>query len=167
MTARTPGSSSACPPGSTSLYFTALFSIRSTLVPSSSLLRIASFRSASIRSLRLAMEAPSLERLALLLHRALLGRQRLLLPLHGGLLVVLPLADLRQDAGLLGRLLEALESALDRLAFLHSDTRHARGHLPPSNLDSGPLHGRCRRRTQGPACDADSAPLARDHPLHR
>src|SRR5262249_2816439 len=81
----------------------------------------------------------ALERLALLLHRALLRRQRLLLPLHGGLLVVLPLADLRQDAGLLGRLLEALESALDRLTFLHSDSRHARGHLPPSGMDSGPL----------------------------
>src|SRR4030095_15155027 len=73
----------------------------------------------------------------------------LLLPLHGGLLVVLPLADLGQDAGLLGRLLEALQRALDRLAFLHSDSRHARGHLPPSGLDSGPLHGRCRRRMQG------------------
>src|SRR5262249_61477738 len=74
----------------------------------------------------------TLERLALLLHRTLLRGQRLLLPLHGGLLVVLPLADLGQDAGLLGRLLESLQRALDRLAFLHSDTGHVRGHLPPS-----------------------------------
>src|SRR5690242_12333996 len=97
------------------------------------------------------LRGSALERLALRLHRALLRGQRLLLPLHAGFLVVLPLADLRQDAGLLGRLLEALERALDRLAFLHSDTRHARGHLPPSGLNGGPLHGRCRRRMQGPA----------------
>src|SRR5262249_13307111 len=129
ITPTTPASSRAWPPGSTSLYFTALFSIRSTLVPSSSLLRIASLRSASMRPFRLGGGGPpgvgrgrgpppvpgrqagavrpggTLERLALLLHRTLLRGQRLLLPLHGGLLVVLPLADLGQDAGLLGRLL--------------------------------------------------------------
>src|SRR5690606_1049174 len=49
---------------------------------------------------------------------------RLLLLLHGRLLVVLALADLGEDASLLGGLLEALQSALDGLAFFHADARH-------------------------------------------
>lgn len=49
-----------------------------------------------------------------------------LLPLllHGWLLVELAATDLGKDAGLLAFLLETLESAIDRLAFFHSDGGH-------------------------------------------
>src|SRR5262249_26086651 len=67
-----------------------------------------------------------------LLHRALLGGEGLLLPLHRRLLVVLALADLREDSRLLSRLLEALERTLDGFAFLDANAGHATTSLPPT-----------------------------------
>src|SRR3990172_6421837 len=67
----------------------------------------------------------SLETLAHLLEGALLGSESLLLALHAGLLVVLALADLRQDTRLLALLLEALHRVLERFAVLDSHTRHS------------------------------------------
>src|SRR3990170_2663781 len=67
----------------------------------------------------------SSETLAHLLEGALLGGEGLLLALHARLLVVLALADLREDARLFALLLEALHRVLEGLAILDSHTRHA------------------------------------------
>src|SRR6266508_758019 len=68
---------------------------------------------------------PGLEGLAHLLHRALLRGDRLLLLLHRRLLVVLALADLREDPRLLALLLEALHRVLEGLAVLHTHSGHS------------------------------------------
>src|SRR3990170_1040502 len=58
------------------------------------------------------------------LQGALPGRQRLLLPLDAGLLVMLALADLRKDTGFLTLFFEPFQYALKGLLFLHADARH-------------------------------------------
>src|SRR5260370_38094952 len=45
---------------------------------------------------------------------------------------MLALADLREDPRILSRLLEALEGALDRFAFLDANAGHATTSLPPT-----------------------------------
>src|SRR4051812_9173436 len=130
---------------SISRYLSALFSMRS--VPSRCLSRAfaASFSSSSIRWINMRKAAaPSRKSgpeergaragnegryelhhpFSCLLQRALLRRERLLLALDRRLLVVLALADLAQDPRLLALLLEALHGVLERLAFLHTHTRH-------------------------------------------
>src|SRR4051794_23813202 len=99
-TFKMPASSSTLLVPSTSLYLMALFAMRMTESLSSSLLRIASFRSASSRSRIVAIESLQMKQragpdvradprknrtsevLAELLHCALLRRERLLLLLH-------------------------------------------------------------------------------------
>ena len=54
----------------------------------------------------------------------LAGGLRLLAPLHAGALVVLPLPDLGQNAGLGAAALETLQCAVDGLVFLDVDLRH-------------------------------------------
>src|SRR5215813_5528623 len=119
----------------------ALLSMRKTLVESSFFARIDSLSSESIRSFKVAMLLLSVAGGALfsaarsvdftqLLHRALFRRQRLLLPLYRRLLIMLPLADLREDPRFFGRLFEPLERAFDGLAFLHANPRHLLISLP-------------------------------------
>src|SRR5690606_10144334 len=69
-------------------------------------------------------------RLAELLERPLLGGQSLLLPLDGGLFVVLALADFREDPSLLALLLEALQRVLEAFALSHAYAWHSLRHLP-------------------------------------
>src|SRR5690606_34300832 len=69
-------------------------------------------------------------RLAELLERPLLGGERLLLPLDGGLLVVLALPDLGEDPGLFALLLEALQGVLEALTLSDAYARHLLRHLP-------------------------------------
>ena len=52
-------------------------------------------------------------------------KKSLLLPLHAGLLVVLALAHLGEDPGLLASLLETLHGVLEGLTLLDSYSRHA------------------------------------------
>src|SRR5512144_1545613 len=85
--------------------------------------------------------APGLEALPHLLHRALLRGEGLLLALDGRLLVVLALADLREDPRLLALLLEALHRILEGLAILHAHAGH-------SCLSSGFLSGAAGPKTQ-------------------
>ena len=70
---------------------------------------------------------------------AFAGGGALLLAADARLLVVLVLSRLREDAGLLGRLLEATQRALDRLARCDSNL-HLLEHLPPPRPK--PLRGR-------------------------
>src|SRR6266702_2721499 len=85
---------------------------------------MADLRSASSWSFS-AMATSGSEALAQLLDGALLGGEGLLLALHAGLLVVLALANLREDARLLALLLEALHGVLEGLAVLHSHSGHS------------------------------------------
>src|SRR5512140_3745958 len=126
MTPTTPASSSGFM-SSISRYLIALFSMRTTDSRSVSFSRIAVFMSASSCSFSAmgASVAAGSEALAHLLERALLGGEGLLLALHAGLLVVLALADLREDARLLALLLEALHGVLEGLAILDTHSGHS------------------------------------------
>src|SRR5262249_40715311 len=66
---------------------------------------------------------------------ALARRDGLLLPSHTRLLVVLPLAELLQDASLLALFLESADGAVDRLVLLDANPCHA--HYSPSRRNGG------------------------------
>src|SRR5215510_2925646 len=170
----------------------ALLSMRKTLVESSFFARIDSLSSESIRSFKVAMLLLSVAGGALfsaarsvdftqLLHRALFRRQGLLLPLHRRLLIVLPLADLREDPRFLGRLFEPLERAFDGLAFLHANSGHrfdlpslrttlreSSGYRPARAKIQGAEPFMLRRRADtGRAAQSELGDLARRAKTHR
>src|SRR5262249_52320888 len=73
-------------------------------------------------------------------------RHRLLLPPHAGLLVVLALAQLREDAGLLALLLEAADGALDGLVLLDPNPCHVVTSPPPKASGTPTITARPPRR---------------------
>src|SRR5262245_18416109 len=80
-----------------------------------------------------------------LLERPLARRRGLLLAPHARLVEMLAAPLLRQDAGLLNRLLEALQRHLERLVVFHLDDGHQR---PCSARDVS----RAGRRRSGELC---------------
>ena len=63
-------------------------------------------------------------------HRSFLGRDRLFLPLHAGLFVMLTLTQLGKYACFLAQLFEASDSAFNRFVFSNSHSRHKLGVTP-------------------------------------
>src|SRR5206468_8937611 len=76
---------------------------------------------------------------------ALARGHRLLLPSHARLLVMLALAQLGQDAGLLTLLLEAADRALDGLVLLDPNPSHAVDSPPPRASGTRVFASRSRR----------------------
>src|SRR6266702_5268170 len=134
---------------------------------------MADLRSASSWSFS-AMATSGSEALAQLLDGALLGGEGLLLALDARLLVVLALADLREDAGLLALLLETLHGVLEGFAILDSHSGHS---IPRSSGLLGAAKGkrqgagrgapgsrwvdrRARLTDKGPPCQGFFPPAA-------